>query len=147
MGFSPLSRRLRRLEDIQAITDLTARYADATNQWNGKKLTLDAIPHLFVADASVEIPGSPATHGAAAIATELPAATAAVSFAMHTFLNPAITIDGDAATGTWLMWVASIIDNDRGAAYLSADLTYTRTPAGWRIQTVSIRDGMRLSAR
>lgn len=144
MPFSPLPRRLRRLEDIQAITDLTARYADAINQWNDKDLNLEAIPHIFTADAIVEIPGSPAIHGVTAIAAELPAATATVTFAMHAFLNPAITIDSDTAAGTWLMWVAAKIDNDPGAAYLSANLTYARTPAGWRIQTVSVHDGMRL---
>jgi hypothetical protein len=63
---------------------------------------------------------------------------------MHAFLNPVLTIDGDAATGTWLMWIASIIDEDPGAAYLGADFTYTRTSAGWRIQSVTPEPGMRL---
>jgi putative polyketide hydroxylase len=145
LPISPLPQRLRRLEDIEAITDLTARYADGVNQWNGKKLNLEAIPHIFAADATAENPGSPTIHGVEAIAAALPVATANVTFAMHALLNPIITIDGDSATSTCLMWVAAVID-DPGAAYLSADLTYTRTPAGWRIQSVRVHpNGIRHS--
>jgi hypothetical protein len=43
------------------------------------------------------------------------------------------------------MWVASIKNDQPGAAYLSADLTYTRTTAGWRIQSIDIHAGMSLS--
>jgi putative polyketide hydroxylase len=145
MPVTSLPHRVRRMEDIEAITDLTARYADAVNQWDGKDLNPEAIPHIFAADAIFETPGSAATHGASAIAAELPQATVGVTFAMHTFLSPVITIDGDSATGAWLMWVASIMDGEPGAAYLSADVSYTRTRAGWRIQTVRIQHGMRLS--
>jgi putative polyketide hydroxylase len=147
MAVPPLPRRLRRLEDMQAITDLTARYADAVSQWNGKNLDLEAIPQIFAADAVFEDSGSGAVRGASAIAAELPLATAAVTFAMHSLLSPVITLDGDTATGTWLMWVASIVDGDPGAAYLSADLSYTRGSAGWRIQNVSVHHGIRLPSR
>jgi putative polyketide hydroxylase len=146
MPISPLPQRLRRLEDIEAITDLTARYAAAVNQWSGKNLDLQAIPHIFTADSIFENYGGAVTYGASAIAAELPEATGAVTFAMHTFLSPVIAIDGDAATSSWLMWVASIVDNDAGAAYLGADVSYIRTPAGWRIQTVRVHNGIRLPA-
>jgi putative polyketide hydroxylase len=146
MPASHLPQRLRRLEDIEAITDLTARYAGAVNQWSGKSLDLEALPHIFAADAIFENYGGAVTRGLSAIAAELPVATAGVTFAMHTFLSPVIAIDGDAATGSWLMWVASIIDDDAGAAYLSADVSYRRTPAGWRIQTVHVHNGIRLPA-
>jgi hypothetical protein len=45
-----------------------------------------------------------------------------------TFLNPVITVDADAATGSWLMRVASIIGK------------------GWRIHGVEVHHGMVLSA-
>jgi hypothetical protein len=44
--------------------------------------------------------------------------------------------DVDAASG----------DDDARAAYLGADFTYTRTPGGWRIRSVTIEPGMRLPA-
>jgi hypothetical protein len=74
--------------------------------------------------------------------------TAAVQFSMHAFLNPVITVDTDTdtATGSWLMWVASIIGNDPRAVYTSADMAYTRTAEGWRIDDVDIHQGMLLKA-
>jgi hypothetical protein len=69
-----------------------------------------------------------------------------VQFSMHTVLNPVITVDADAATGSWLMWVACIIGNDPRAVYLSADMTYARTDQGWRIHGVEVHHGMVLYA-
>lgn len=143
-----LERRLAELEDRAAIQELTARYADAVNQgWSGKRIAPESIPDLFTTDATFSDHDGVHTVGAAAIAAALPEATAAVSFAMHAFLNPVLTIDGDSADGSWLMWIASILDGEPRAVYLGAELQYRRTGAGWRIQSVDITPGMRLPAR
>ena len=63
---------------------------------------------------------------------------------MHAFLNPVITVDDDSASASWLLWIASVIDRRPAAVYLSADLAYLRTADGWRIDAVSIRDGLRI---
>jgi hypothetical protein len=145
---SAMEQRIRRLEDIECVKNLTARYADAVDKgWAGKTLDLAVIPDIFAADArwtSVEL-GT--TIGANAIAAALPAATAAVEFAMHAFLNPIVTVDGDTAAGSWLMWIASVYNADPGTVHMSADMTYTRTAAGWRIQTVNIHNGLRIPGR
>jgi hypothetical protein len=143
-----LARRVQRLEDIEAIKDVTARYATAVNKgWNGKTLDLEAIPSIFATDARWESSDMGiVTEGLGAIVAGLPEHTAMVQFSMHTFLNPVITVAADAATGSWLMWVASIIGNDPRAVYLSADLTYARTDQGWRIHGVEVHHGMVLSA-
>jgi hypothetical protein len=146
MTKSTLRQRIRYLEDVESIKTLTARYADAVNKgWNGKSLDLDAIPELFTADACFTDHQLYTTVGAAAIAAELPSATAMVDFSMHAFLNPSITVDGETATGSWLLWIASVIDHRPGAAYLSADLGYLRTATGWRIRSVKVYDGIRIS--
>jgi putative polyketide hydroxylase len=67
-----------------------------------------------------------------------------VELSMHAFLNPVIAVDGDRATGSWLLWIASVLDDGPGAAYLSADLSYLRTAAGWRIDSVHVCDGIRI---
>jgi hypothetical protein len=67
-----------------------------------------------------------------------------VEFSMHAFLSPVITLDADTASGSWLLWIASIIDNNPRAVYMGADMAYTRTGQGWRIQTIDIHHGMRL---
>ena len=148
MPVSPLVRRLAELEDRAAIHELTARYADAVNQgWSGKHVAPESIPDLFATDATFSDHDGVHTVGVASIAAALPEATAAVSFAMHAFLNPVLTIDGDSADGSWLMWIASILDGEPRAVYLGAELRYRRTGAGWRIQSVDITPGMRLPAR
>ena len=141
-----LEQRIKRLEDIEAVKDVTARYADAVNKgWNGKTIDLAAIASVFAADARYEIRDMGiATAGVDAIIASLPRSTSMVEFSMHAFLSPVITLDGDTASGSWLMWIASVIDNAPRAVYMSADMTYTRTDQGWRIQTVDIHYGLRL---
>jgi 2-polyprenyl-6-methoxyphenol hydroxylase-like FAD-dependent oxidoreductase len=143
-----LAQRVQRLEDVEAIRDVTARYATAVNKgWNGKTVDLDAIPSIFTTDARwVSSDMGIATEGLDAILAGLPEHTAVVQFSMHAFLNPVITVDVDTATASWLMWVASIIGNDPRAVYTSADMAYTRTAEGWRIHDVDIHQGMLLSA-
>ncbi|GLZ01777.1 hypothetical protein Acsp02_90280 [Actinoplanes sp. NBRC 103695] len=63
---------------------------------------------------------------------------------MHAFFNPVITVDGDSATGSWLMWIASAIDDDPRLVHLGCDMTYTRTNDGWRIQSVNMQFGSML---
>jgi putative polyketide hydroxylase len=140
-----LARRVRRLEDIEAITALTYRYARAVDKGpRGNGVDLAAIQQLFTAGARWSSDELGTTVGAAAIAAELPTATDLVEFSMHAFLNPVITVDGDSASASWLMWIASVIDRRPAAVYLSADLAYLRTADGWRIDAVSIRDGLRI---
>ncbi|RDI49977.1 nuclear transport factor 2 family protein [Nocardia mexicana] len=142
-----LEQRVALLEDRAAIEALTTRYAHAVNHGYGAKtLDIAAIGELFAPDARWHSDGIGTTVGADAIAAALPAATAHVEFAMHAFLNPTITLDGDTATGSWLFWIASVIAADPRAVYMSADLTYTRTSHGWRIQTIDIHPGIRLPA-
>lgn len=141
-----LEQRIQRLEDIEAIKDVTARYAAAVSKgWNGKTVDLAAIPSIFTADARRESRDMGlAADGVDAIIANLPRSTSTVEFSMHTFLSPVITLDADTASGTWLMWIAPIIDNNPRAVYMSADMTHTRTGQGWRIQAIDIHHGMRL---
>lgn len=142
-----LTPRPSRWDDHAAIVDLTARYADAINRgWGGKTIHPEAIADLFTADGTFEHPGTTPTIGATAIAAGLAEATAPVPLAMHAFLNPILVINGDRATGQWLMWVAADGDDDPRAAYLGADIAYTRAADGWRIQSIVITPGMRIPA-
>lgn len=84
------------------------------------------------------------TTGAAAITAEITTATATVEFSAHAFLNPAITVGSDRASGAWLLWIASVGEHGPAAVYLSADLGYLRTAQGWRIDAIRIGDGIRI---
>jgi 2-polyprenyl-6-methoxyphenol hydroxylase-like FAD-dependent oxidoreductase len=116
MPVLPQERRLRRLEDVEAITAVTNRYADAVNHgYRGKGLEPQALADVFTEDTVYYgAEGDEPTRGLQAIVTELPVATADVGFAMHAFLNPMITITGDTACGSWLMWVPRSSPTTRG---------------------------------
>jgi hypothetical protein len=141
-----LEQRIKRLEDLEAVKDVTARYAAAVSKgWNGKTVDLAAIGSVFASDARWESRDMGlAADGVDAIIASLPRSTSMVEFSMHAFLNPVITLDGDTASGSWLLWIASVIGQDPRAVYLSADMTYTRTDQGWRIQAVDVHHGLRL---
>jgi SnoaL-like protein len=141
-----LEQRIKRLEDLEAVRDVTARYAAAVSKgWNGKTVDLAAIGSVFACDARWESRDMGlAADGVDAIIASLPRSTSMVEFSMHAFLNPVLTLDGDTASGSWLLWIASVIGQDPRAVYLSADMTYTRTDQGWRIQAVDVHHGLRL---
>lgn len=82
--------------------------------------------------------------GLDAIMAGLPESTAMVGLSMHSFLNPVIAFDGGQASGHWLFWIASIIDADPRAVYMSSDLTCTRTAQRWLIQSARMHFGMLL---
>ncbi|WP_433715788.1 nuclear transport factor 2 family protein [Nocardia sp. CA-084685] len=128
-----LQQRIQRLEDLEAIRDLTARYADAINKgWNGKTVDLDAVAQVFATDARWESHEGEVTVGIDAILAALP-------------VNPIIVLDGDTATAHWLMWVTSVMAGDPRAVYMSTDITYLRTSDSWRIHTVKVDFGTKLS--
>lgn len=140
-----IEQRLRHLEDLQAISSLTYRYAQAVNKGpNGNGVDVAAIPELFTTDARWSSADLGTTIGSAGIIAELSTATANVEFSAHAFLNPVIDVNGDSADGTWLLWIASVHDRGTAAVYLSANLGYLRTVAGWRIDSVNVGDGIRV---
>jgi hypothetical protein len=140
-----MEQRVRHLEDLRAIENLTYRYARAINKGPiGNPVDTAAIPELFSTDARWNSTELGTTVGSAAIAAELPTATAMIEFSAHAFLNPVIAVNGDHATGAWLLWIASVRDHRPAAVYLSADLSYLRTADGWRIDSVHISDGIRI---
>ncbi len=148
MSETSLEERVRRLEDLEAIKDLTARYATYVDKgWNGKTVDLEGLRTIFAVDAtwnSVDMRTGGA--GVEEIVQGAEAATAVVQFSMHSFTNPVITVDGDGATATWLLWVASKIGGQARQVFMSEDVTYVRTTGGWRVKSVDLHIGIALAA-
>lgn len=97
--------RLRRLEDIEAVRLLMARYHQECDGWgaDGTHRRPDAIADLFIDDG---VWGIPKPEGAT---TEVPAVgrdqimalaeeLQAVDWIVHFVVNPVVEVDGDAAT-------------------------------------------------
>lgn len=143
-----LEARVRRLEDLEEIRMVTARYAHAVNKgWDGKTIDLEALRNVFADDVEWEMKDFGARGvGLETILADIPQSTAMVEFSMHAPISPVIDLDGDSATSTWLFWIASRIAGDPRAVYMSADFEYSRKPEGWRIQKGSVVAGMLLSA-
>jgi len=145
-----LEERIQRLEDIEAIKDVTARYSFNINKgWNGKEVNPHAMPSIFAKDATWEsealgIKGT----GLDKIMNGLPDATKGVKFSMHNFTNPVIQIEENKASGNWLFWVAV---RHKGTTpnelYMSADISYVRSEDGWLIHTYQLFYGMSLLPR
>ncbi len=136
-----LAARVQRLEDVEAIRGLMSRYAAAINQgWGGRRVNAGIALEIFTPDArwSSKDMGIEAV-GVAAIAESLTRSTSNIEFAQHILLNPIITVTGDAASGSWLMWGAVRGAGGSRLVYLSEDVRYRRTAVGWRIETLDLQ--------
>ena len=142
-----LEQRLRRLEDRAAIAELTARYAMAVNQgWDGAEVDIAALPDIFAPGAVWHSRAMAVrAEGLEAIAAGVAHGTRATNFAMHSYTNPVVRIDGDHAEANWLLFIAS--RRHRGPPnliFLEDAIGYRRIGEGWRIQRVERRFGMEM---
>ena len=141
-----LQQRIQRLEDIEAIKKLTATYALYVNKgWNEKAVDFDKLPLVFSENArwrsaaiSVDV------SGLANIVEMLKKGTASVDFAMHSFTNPIIEVDGATATGNWLLWVGVKTGNSANEVFQSEEISYVREASGWRIASINLHFGSML---
>ena len=139
--------RLRELEDRAAIAELTARYAVAANQgWAGEAFDLAALPGVFAPDAVWQSHAMGLrVEGLGALLAAAERGTRATDFAMHSYTNPVIRIDGDTASARWLVYVASRRHGGPPNLVCMEDIvTYVRLPQGWRIRSLDRRFGMEL---
>jgi hypothetical protein len=136
-----LAARVQRLEDFEEIRDLMARYAFATNKGNGKVVEIEQMPSIFAPDATWEGPNERVV-GLEAIMASLRSATAPIEYSTHIFSSPGLKLDGDAASGTWLLSIVGKRNGKYHTGQASEDVTYVRTSSGWRIQGVRLHPGV-----
>lgn len=147
MNAATLEQRIQRLEDLEEIRNLTAKYAFAINKgWNGKVVHVEAMPSIFTTDARWESKAMKVTaEGLDEIMKALKEGTEHTDFSMHSYTNPVIELEGDRAAGNWLFWIASRRNGGPpNEVFMSEDIAYARTPDGWRIRRVDVHFGMML---
>lgn len=135
-----IEERIRRLEDLEAIRDITARYAYAVSKgYAGRQVDYEALRSVFASDA-VWHSDFMKLHqeGLDNILASLQEETAPVEISAHAFVNPVIDLDGDAAAGHWMMPVGSFHGGRTRAVFMAADFGYQRTPEGWRIAAADV---------
>ncbi len=148
MTTDSLETRIKRLEDIEAIKNLTARYSFAINKgWNGKEVQVETMPVIFTQDARWESKSMRVVaEGRDEIMKALKELTEHTDFSMHSYTNPILDVHEDRATGNWLFWIASRRNGGPpNEVFMSEDIAYLRTPEGWRIQRVDVHFGMMLN--
>jgi hypothetical protein len=126
-----VERRLRVLEDIEAIRKLKARYCAACDD-NHNPVTLGA---LFAEDASWEASNMGRADGRAAIQEKLGAVgrSGRIRNSAHHAINPIIDVDGDRATGHWRLIMLYTANQPNGA------VRYFRIIGWYRERYVRVR--------
>jgi uncharacterized protein (TIGR02246 family) len=138
MTMEAFERRIQILEDIEAIKDLKAAYAEACDDnYDPKRMA-----PLFTEDAvweGGEQFGS--YHGRDAIVAFFAGVSKDIVFARHFFVMPRLKVDGtDSATGRWYMWMVGTFAGNK-AAFLSGieEEVYQKVNGQWLFKELTLR--------
>lgn len=140
-----LEARLRRLEDLEAIKQLKARYCALCDA----DYDADGLAALFTEDAVWDGGNTfGVANGREGIRRHFAGASKRVTIARHQVMNPIIEVDGDAGTGHWLLFqpCTNTTKTEEQAMWLAATYadTYRRSSepgegwAGWAISSTMI---------
>ena len=137
---SDLEARVRRLEDIEAIRQLKAAYCAACDDG----YDADRLAALFTEDAVWDGGRTfGVVEGREAIRRHFRGASRRLTIARHQVMNPIIELDGDRASGHWLLFqpcTSASADGSETAMWLAATYSdsYARHGDGWLIARTEI---------
>lgn len=143
MNDTALEARIRRLEDLEEIRTLKARYAAYCDD----DYDADGLAPLFTEDAIWDGGAMGRFEGREAIRAFFAAADQAVPFAIHHVTNPIIEVEGDRATGRWYLWqpcTFQSLQEGNQALWMAGryEDVYRREADGWRFAHVTV--GLRM---
>lgn len=131
-----LESRIQLLEDIEAIKKLQATYGHFVDQgWNSKQF--QDVSHFFTEEATFECAAFGINAKGNKQISESLKLAGVFAIAQHSFTNPIIDVDGDNATGKWLLWVG-VNGGESNIVFESEDVKYVRTSEGWKIQAIEL---------
>lgn len=136
MDESSLEARLARMEDLEAIKQLKARYCEICDDDHNP----DRIVTLFTKDGIWEGEGIGKAEGHAAIRDLFTGFQKAMSFTMHMVMNPIIEIDGDRATGSWYIILPSTFRKGNQARWQAGryEEDYVKVDGAWKIKHLRV---------
>ena len=108
MSLEELEKRVRVLEDLEAIKKLKARYGQVCD--NG--YDADELAAMFTEDALFLLTEKGETQkdkGRDAIRQRFKVMPQRIAFADHHFVSPIIELKGDKAEASWLMWTPATL--------------------------------------
>lgn len=143
MDLAALEARIARVEDVEAIKQLKARYCEICDDSHNP----DEIVKIFTEDGIWEGKGIGKAQGHAAIRELFVGFQRAMSYSQHMVMNPIIEIQGDTATGRWYIFVPSTFRHGNQAKWQAARYSedYVRENGAWKIKHLRIA-GPRMSA-
>lgn len=124
-----LEKRVQVLEDLEAIKKLKAFYAKACDDKYNPELMMEVFTEDAVWDGGKEFG---VYRGRKEICDFFRQVSGSIVFAVHYFMVPDITIEGDKAYGQWYLWQACTLEGNR-AVWLAAyeDDKYEKIDGRW----------------
>lgn len=132
MSATDLERRIARLEAIEAIKQLKARYCEICDDDHNP----ERIASVFAPDGIWEGAGFGKAQGHDAIRELFRGFQQLISFSQHNVMNPQIQVDGDRATGSWYFLGPFTFrkKNENKWLVLRYDDDYVRIDGEWKYQ-------------
>jgi hypothetical protein len=129
MNLEELERRVQAIEDLEVIKKLHQRYMDLMDN-----LEYESVPGLFSEDATVEIRDSGVKKGRQELNKIYLGIRAAKKAKdnCHMAIQPDITVKGDTASGTWLIYMFYFSPNVEWVQGRN-DVEYRRENGVWKI--------------
>jgi hypothetical protein len=142
MDLAEIERRLTRIEDIEAIKQLKARYCEICDDAHNP----DRITSVFAEDGIWESADFGVARGHAEIRKLFQKFQQLIEFSQHNVMNPIIEVNGDRATGEWY-FIGPFTFRGGKARWLALQYKddYVKRNGRWKYQ--HLRINLRVSAR
>jgi hypothetical protein len=137
MDIAALAQRINRLEDLEAIKQLKARYCEICDDDHNP----DRITSIFAEDAVWEGRGIGKARGHAEIRKLFEGFQKRISYSQHMVVNPVIEVDGDHAKGTWYFFGTFTFYEGNQAKWQAARYheDYVKVNGDWKIQHLRVK--------
>lgn len=131
-----LEKRVQALEDIEAIKQLKAEYADACDDMYNPERMKDLFTHDAVWDGEKE--GFGRHEGLDAVCKFMGEVKNGLTFGVHWFLQPRITMISETeAKGTWYLWQTSTMANGKDILLAGKEYdTYRKENGTWKMSSM-----------
>jgi hypothetical protein len=132
MNLEELEKRVQAIEDVEAIKKLHQKYMDLMDN-----LQYGSVPPLFTSDATVQIRDSGVKKGYGEV-EKMYLGIGAMKKAKdncHMAIQPDITVRGDTASGTWLVYM---LYSSPAVEWVQGrnDVEYRKEKGVWKISTL-----------
>jgi len=143
MDLEALAARITRLEDLEAIKQLKARYCEICDDDHDP----ERITGVFTEDGIWEGKGIGRAEGHEEIRALFERFQKAIRFSQHMTMNPVIEVDGESARGTWYFFGPFTMEEGNQALWQACRYheQYRKAAGKWLIQHLEVK-GPRMAA-